>query len=56
MEKYIRSYKKLEVYTVAKQLVLRVYALLQTFITDLIDREARLLSGIRSHRIRPHNP
>ena len=31
MEKYVRSYKKLEVYIVAKELVLRVYALLQTF-------------------------
>lgn len=124
MEKYVRSYKKLEVYIVAKELVLRVYALLQTFpkeeqyalcdqlrravisipsnvaeglgrvsakeqlrfieiaygsllevetqvdiacdlhyttpesvseIMELIDREARLLSGLRFRRLHPHN-
>ena len=25
-------------------------------IMELIDREARLLSGLRSHRLKPHNP
>ena len=29
--KYVRPYKTLDVYTVAKALVLRVYAVLQTF-------------------------
>ena len=121
---YIRPYKTLDVYTVAKTLVIRVYAVLQNFpkeqyaicdqlrravisipsnvaeglgrmsekeqlrfieiaygsllevetqldiacdlhyitpesisdIMELIDREARLLSGLRSRRLKPHNP
>ena len=123
--KYVRPYKTLDVYTVGKALVMRVYALLQTFpkeeqyalcdqlrravisvpsnvaeglgrtsekeqlrfieiaygslleletqldiacdlgyvtleaiddIMELIDREARLLSGLRSHRLASGNP
>ena len=122
---YVRTYKTLDVYTVAKELVIRVYALLRMFpqeeqyalcdqlrravisvpsnvaeglgrtsekeqlrfieiaygslmevetqidiacdlhyvspdsiseILELIDREARLLSGLRSRRLKPHNP
>ena len=123
--KYVRPYKTLDVYTVAKALVIRVYDVLQTFhneeqyalcdqlrravisipsnvaeglgrmsekeqlrfieiaygsllevetqldiacdlhyitpesisdIMELIDREARLLSCLRSHRLKPRNP